>query len=181
MNREALSEGSRSIQPILPHLHSSQKGTQIAYLPGVKGWADRKGGPAGHKERPRRCEDRGAEREGVSGAGRPLQNPRTGERARPLREQGRGALPPAVEKRTRRRGAQLQLPREGFTWRGQRLKKGFKQENVARVAVHGDQGPKPPRKHLKPERKYNWAATAVFIRGRAQGARVFRSLRIPTP
>ena len=82
MNREALSEGSRSIQPILPHLHSSQKGTQVTYLPGVKGWADRKGGPAEHKEWPRRCEDRGAAREGVSGAGRALQNPRTGERAR---------------------------------------------------------------------------------------------------
>ena len=36
-----------------------------------------------------------------------------------------------------------------------RGKKGFKQENVARVGVHGDRGPKPPQKHLKPERKYN--------------------------
>ena len=146
-----------------------------------EGRADRKGGPAGPKERPGTREDRGAGREGVSGAGRALRNPGTGERARPLRERGRRALPTAVGKATRRSAT---LTRErGLYLAKPEVKTGFKQENVARGGGYADRGPKPPEKLLKPKRKDNWAAmaAAAFIRGRAPGARVFRSLTIVTP
>ena len=75
---------------------------------------------------------------------------------------------------TRERGLYLARPE---------LKKGFKQENVARGGIYAHPGPKPPQQHLKPKRKDNWAATAAaaFIGGRAPGARVCRSLVIPTP
>ena len=125
MNREALLEGSRSIQPILPHLHSSQKGTQVTYLCGVNGWADRKGGPAGHKERPRRCEDRGAAREGVLGAGRgsPESQDR-GEGAASLGAGARGSASSGQED-AEGRGATT-TPKRGRALAGEaRGKKGF--------------------------------------------------------
>ena len=67
----------------------------------MRGGLTGKGGPAGHKERPGTREDRGAGREGVSGAGRALRNPGTGERARPLRERGDGLC---LQRSGRRRG-----------------------------------------------------------------------------
>ena len=123
----------------------------------------------------RGCEGRGLR----SGAGSPESQDR-GEGAASPGAGARGSASSGREEDAAARGA-TPTPERGLYLARPEVKKGFKQENVARVGVHGDRGPKPPRKHLKPERKYNWAATAVFIRGRAQGARVFRSLRIPTP
>lgn len=60
----------------------------------MRGRADREGRPAGRKSGLRRREARGA---GVSGAGRALPNPGTGERARPPgaeKARLRGANPP---------------------------------------------------------------------------------------
>ena len=158
----------------------SQGWTRSPTLRGVRGRADRKGGrPEGKKDRPEETRgQRGWERRG-SGAGRALRNPGTREGARPLRERGRRALPPAVEKATRR-GA-TPTPERGLYLATPEVKKGFKQENVARGGVYADRGPKPTQKHFKPKRKDNWAATAASIRGRAPGARVFRSLAIRTP
>ena len=52
--------------------------------PGIRGKITLKGRRTGL----RRLKDKGAGRDWVSGAGRALQNPRTGERTRPLRERG---------------------------------------------------------------------------------------------
>ena len=118
----------------------------------VRGRADRKGaccgaeGPASGDSRTDGLGGRALR----SGAGSP-ESRDPGEGARPI-----WALPPAVEKTTRQ--ARLQLAREGFTSQGQRLKKGFKQENVVRGSVYADREPKPPQQHLKPKRKDNWAA-----------------------
>lgn len=148
-------------------------------LYGVRGRADRKGACCG-AEGPASGD---ARTEGLGGTGlrarRALRNPGTREGARPLRERGPRALPPAVEK-AKRRGA-TPTPERGLYLARPEVKKGFKQENVARGGVYADRAPKPTQKHFKPKRKDNWAATAASIRGRAPGARVFRSLAIPTP
>ena len=143
----------------------------------VRGRADRKGaccgaeGPASGDSRTDGLGGRGLR----SGAGS-LESRDRGEGARPI-----WALPPAVEKTTRR-GA-TPTPERGLYLATPEVKKGFKQENVARGGVYADRAPKPTQKHFKPKRKDNWAATAAAasIRGRAPGARVFRSLAIPTP
>ena len=136
----------------------------------MRGGLTGKGGPAGHKERPE--ETRGQkdwEGKGLrSGAGR---NPGAGQRARPLRERERRALPQAVGEATRQ-GATPTRERGLYLARPEVKKQGFKQENVAKSGVYAEPGPKPPQKLLKPKRKDNWAAkaAAAFIRGRAPGA-----------
>ena len=145
----------------------------------MRGWADRKGGcceaegPEGPVSGDPRTEDWEG---GGSGAGWPLRNPRTGERAR-----GLSGL--CLQRSRRQRGGRDSNSRERALLGEAEVNKGFKQENVARGGVYAHRGPKPPQKHLKPKRKDNWAATAAaaFLRGRAPGARVFRSLAIPTP
>ena len=56
-------------------------------------------------------------REGVSGEGRALQNPRTAERTRPVREWGGRRCPPGAE-RARLGGARIHLVEGDVTWRG---------------------------------------------------------------
>ena len=136
------------------------------------------GGLRGRRTGLRRHENRGAGREGAqSEAGSPESRDQGGGAASP----GAGATGSASSgpegdaagaTPTRERGLYLATPE---------VKKRFKQENLARGLVCADRGPKPPQKHFKPKRNDNWAATAASIRGRAPGARVFRSLAIPTP
>ena len=152
------------------------------HLPTRGEWrADRKGGPCGAQgEAWDTRGQRGWEGRGLrSGAGSPESRDRGEGAASP--GAGRRALPTAVGKATRRSAT---LTRErGLNLARPEVKTGFKQENVARGGGYADRGPKPPEKLLKPKRKDNWAAmaAAAFIRGRAPGARVFRSLTIVTP
>ena len=126
----------------------------------------------------RRREDRGAGRDGAqSEAGSPESRDQGGGAASP----GAGATGSASSGREGDAAGATPTPERGLYLARPEVKKGFKQENVARGGVYADRAPKPTQKHFKPKRKDNWAATAASIRGRAPGARVFRSLAIRTP
>ena len=159
----------------------SHGGPRSPALRGVRGRADRKGGC---------CEAQGAasgdaRTEGLGGRGL-----RSGAGSAESRDQGEGAASQgagatgsASSGREGDAAGRDSNSRERALLGEAEVKKGFKQDNVARGGVYAHRGPKPPQQHLKPKRKDNWAAkaAAAFIRGRAPGARVFRSLAIPTP
>ena len=121
----------------------------------MRGRADKEGRPAGRKERPEETRgQKGPGRTGSRGAGRALQNPKTGERTRP----------PGAE-RARLRGENPL--REGglYMRRGAEVGKGFKHKNVRKAMSTETKGGKHKGRdqplRFQPRGKYTQPLTAT--------------------
>ena len=135
---------------------------------GVRGRADRKRGCCGAKG----AASGDARTEGLGGRGL-----RSGAGSAESRDQGEGAASQgagatgsASSGREGDTAGVTQTRERGLYWARPEVKKGIKQENVARGGVYANRGPIPPQQHLKPKRKETWAPTAAaaFIRAEDQ-------------